>query len=175
MISDNTQAKPLDKTTVSGSTKLKTYVLLVSENFPKTHSKSGELTGFPFAIEIGEKKHTIRNNYGFWKQKIDEVNKGNAILSVRKWSGKPYRSSQIIIKEFNKNSNIGIEKIEYSFLLKEGWNFCLRVDNENYKVLEIPTLANNDFLEEDDFREWFDDYDKSELAVIHFTPFRYCH
>ena len=34
---------------------MKTYVLMVSERFPQTHKRKGELTYFPTKIKNGEK------------------------------------------------------------------------------------------------------------------------
>ena len=52
--------------------KIKTYVITVSEFFPKTHNKSGLPTGFIDKIGSKIKKHTIRGNYELWKKRIDE-------------------------------------------------------------------------------------------------------
>ena len=75
--------------------KKKTYVLMISENFPKYHQKAGEPTFFARKIEEGKKIHTIRQNYELWNKRAEKINKGEAILSIRKWSGKAYRSKQI--------------------------------------------------------------------------------
>ena len=74
-----TQSPQLPQTAVSKSvSKIKTYVLTVSEFFPKTHNKSGLPTGFIDKIGSKIKKHTIRGNYPLWKKRIDEIQKGNA-------------------------------------------------------------------------------------------------
>lgn len=69
-----------------------TYVLTVSEFFPKTHNKAGLPTGFINAISNKTKLHTIRGNYDLWAKRFEKINKGEAVLSVRYWSGKPYNS-----------------------------------------------------------------------------------
>ena len=89
--------------------KIKTYVITVSEFFPKTHNKSGLPTGFIDKIGSKIKKHTIRGNYELWKKRIDEIQKGNAVLSVRYWTGKPYNSKQKEVYVFGKDSGIGIQ------------------------------------------------------------------
>ena len=38
------------------------------------------------------KLHTIRANYPLWEKRIKDIQEGHAVLSVRQWSGKPYRS-----------------------------------------------------------------------------------
>lgn len=73
---------------------MKTYVITVSEKFPTKHKRKGEPTFFRENILAVKKIHTIRNNYEFWKKRIDEVQNGNAVLSIRVWTGKPYASPQ---------------------------------------------------------------------------------
>lgn len=55
---------------------LKTYVITVSVNFPKKGKSIPKPTGFKKKILSGEKKHTVRSNYEFWKKRIDEINAG---------------------------------------------------------------------------------------------------
>lgn len=171
---NQTENEQSRKAEVTGSTKLKTYVLTVSEYFPVTHSKRGTPTGFAFAIEIGCKKHTIRANYSLWKKRLDEVMDDKAILSVRYWSGKPYNSKQVTVKNFVATDGVGIEKIEF---LKDG---------DGVPALKYPTvnnrqnppiwlIAENDWLPFIDFKEWFKNYDLTQpMAIIHFSRFRYC-
>lgn len=135
---------------------MKTYVLIISQKFPKTHKKSGKATYFQINIKEKIKIHTIRKNCQLWEKRIKEVEKGNAVLSVRVWTGLPYRSKQREIFQFTKNDGVGIEKLDYGI--------------GNY-----PDLAYNDGLLRQDFSDWFKDADKTKpLAIIHFTPFRYC-
>lgn len=68
---------------------MKTYVLILSEYFPKDHPKAGEPTGFVGDLMFtGKKIHTIRSNYELWAKRIDEVRAGKARLSIRIWTGK---------------------------------------------------------------------------------------
>lgn len=170
---------------------MKTHVLIVSRTFPKKHSKAGQPTYFESKIRLtidptihaivepdGEittdrKITTIRSNYELWKKRIDEVNQGIAILSVRYWSGLPYRSTQVEICQFKKGSGIGIEKIYFN-------NFGIAVlSDENvafkYKFFfYMSDMAKNDGLSFPDFYEWFYGYDKTKpMAMIHFTTHRY--
>jgi len=55
-----------------------TYVLTVSEFFPKTHKKSGKETGFPLSIKHYDKIHTIRGNQSK-QQEIFKYDKTNGI------------------------------------------------------------------------------------------------
>ena len=144
---------------------MKTYVLMIARTFPVTHSRAGDLTQFEFKIAEGYKKHTLRANYKLWQYRINEVNKGNACLSVRQWLGKPYNSRQLEIFNFT-GSQVGIQKIEWDTAL--GW-FIDDFDSDLY----TKDLAENDGLTLPDFKEWFKKYPKEPMAIIHFTDFRY--
>ncbi len=144
---------------------MKTHVLTVSRYFPATHSKKGQPTNFLPNIDAGVKKHTIRSNYELWKKRIDEVNEGLAVISLRYWSGKPYKSPQVEHKQFGKGE-IGIQKLRVDF---PGYYMDDLGDN-------IPTnhLAENDGLTRSDFDEWFKKaQEDDEMAIIHFADFRY--
>lgn len=145
---------------------MKTFVLTVSEYFPKTHSKSGLPTGFPLAIKHYNKIHTIRGNYELWAKRIKQIQDGEAILSVRIWSGKPYNSKQVEIFRYDSTHGIGVQKLEnfrHDFLLPT-------IDG---KYLDFTDIAKNDGLSFEDFNEWFKDAKDKPMAVIHFTDFRY--
>lgn len=142
---------------------MKVYVLTVSEFFPKTHPKAGLPTGFINAIANFNKIHTIRANYELWLKRAEKINKGEAVLSVRYWTGKPYKSKQREVFVFEK---IGIEKIQLDAL---GW-FIDDIDSD-YTTSDF---AKNDGLSKEDFSAWFKGYDFSNpMAIIHFSNFRY--
>lgn len=147
---------------------MKTFVLTVSKQFPKTHIRSGQDTGFVSNIKRlfsneSEKIHTIRSNYELWSKRAEKINNGEAILSIRCWSDKPYRSKQIEICRLEK---IGVEKLEdptnFVFAPVEG------------KPINWCDIAKNDGLSFEDFCEWFKIRKKEPMAIIHFTDFRYC-
>lgn len=151
---------------------MKTFVLIVSRYFPKTHSKGGQDTNFIENILNQIKLHTIRGNYELWRKRIDLVLDGKAIISLRYWSGKPYNSKQVEVYQFDKNTHIGIQQLMFE---------C---NNIHSSVIYLPkigaieknigVIANNDGLSLPDFKEWFAKADLSEpMAIIHFTPFRY--
>lgn len=148
---------------------MKTYVLTVSRFFPATHKRKGEPTGFVEKILKGEKIHTIRANYELWKKRIEDVQNGYAVLSLRYWEGKPYRSKQVEFARLGKDDGVGIEQLSFNY----GFFSCQRVNDEcAYDFLSLP--AANDGLSFEDWREWFRDYDLSKpMAIIHFTKFRY--
>lgn len=146
---------------------MKTFVLTVSKQFPKTHKKSGQSTGFVENIRKlftpeNTKIHTIRANYELWEKRIKQINEGKAVLSIRFWSEKPYHSKQIEIGVLNK---IGIEK------LTDPTNFVYApIEGKSVNWEEV---AKNDGLSFDDFQEWFKVRQIKPMAVIHFTNFRY--
>jgi len=153
-----------------------TYVLTVSEFFPKTHKKSGNPTGFPLSIKHYNKIHTIRGNYDLWAKRFEKINKGEAILSVRIWSGKPYQSKQQEIFKYDKTHKIGIQKLTFSEKIMTPFIPIRKKDGSIFTpdISTLDVLAKNDGLDLSDFQDWFKDYDLSKpMAIIHFTDFRY--
>lgn len=148
---------------------MKTYVLTISEFFPKTHNKSGLPTGFINSINAKTKKHTIRGNYELWKKRFEKIASGDACLSVRYWTGKPYNSTQVEVYNFKNSDGIGIQEI----LFDDHLYSCL-IDGKRYSVND-KMISENDGLTSADFEEWFKKYDLTKsMAIIHFTEFRYC-
>lgn len=142
---------------------MKTYVLTISEYFPKKHSRSGEETKFVNLIAVWSKIHTIRGNYELWAKRAEKINKGEAVLSVRCWTGKPYNSKQREVFVFEK---IGVEKLQLDVL---GW-FIDDIDTDYH----LEDFAKNDGLSVEDFKEWFKGDNFCEpKAIIHFSNFRY--
>lgn len=159
--------------------KIKTYVLTLSKFFPSTHIRKGEPTSFRDAFNAGQvfnrgsaylyrhpKKHTIRSNYPLWLKRITEVQAGKAVLSVRQWTGKPYRSPQEEIAILTNEDGLGIQELKMIDLF--------RPTTINGNRVELPDLAANDGLSFNDWYDWFKSYDlKQPMAIIHFTKFRY--
>lgn len=151
------------------------YVITLSQVFPVTHNRSGEPTGFKdkFLAAIkqdGEwwKLHTIRANYELWKKRFEKIEKGEACLCIRQWSGKPYRSKQVEIARLTREDGIGLQALKFTF---GDINKPVIVGGND----PTPTaLSHNDGLSETDWRYWFSGYDLTQtLAVINFTSFRY--
>lgn len=141
---------------------MKTFVLTVSRIFPKSHKRAGEQTRFVEKINNGEKIHTIRANYELWEKRAKQINDGKAILSIRYWSGKPYKSKQV---EFCRLTKIGLQKLDNpkNFIWAE-------IDG---KKCNWEDVAKNDGLSFYDFCEWFKVSQNNPMAVIHFTEWRY--
>lgn len=142
--------------------KMKTYILIISEYFPKTHSRAGELTNFNSKIKNGEKLHTIRANYVLWAQREKEINAGKAILSVRKWSGSPRKSKQVELFQLTK---IGVQKLDNPNNLVNA-----EIDGNVHKWEDV---AKNDGLSFVDFCEWFKVRPCSPMAIVQFSDYRY--
>jgi len=157
---------------------MKTYVITVSEFFPKTHPKAGVKTNFPLAIKHYDKIHTIRANYELWKKRFEKIDKGEACLSIRVWEGKPYTSKQQEIFRYDKTHKIGLERLTFKEMIMTPFECIRKNDGRIYtpNISKLNELAKNDCLELNDFKSWFKEYDLSkEMAIIHFTDFRYCH
>ncbi len=157
---------------------MKTYVITLSKVFPATHKRRGELTEFLEKFLNGQtgtddfkKLHTIRANYTLWEKRIVDVQRGEAVLSVRQWSGRPYMSKQTPIATLTAEDGVGLQQLTDIDTNAYCFYPCVRIDKRDIdKVL----VAKNDGLSLDDWRSWFKDYDISKpLAIIHFTKFRY--
>lgn len=142
----------------------KCYVLLLAKNFPASHNRAGELTDFKKKL-LRSKKHTIRNNYEHWKRIVGEVNSGIAYISIRQWSGLPYRSKQEEIVRLHDTNLISIQHLQHT---PQGWI----VDGQ--KIVKEKVLARNDGLKLADFQDWFrNKKDHQSMALIQFTKFKY--
>lgn len=152
---------------------MKTYVVILSEFFPKIHPKAGEPTHFFKQIEKGLKIHTIRSNYDLWIKRIESVQRGEAVVSLRAWSGKPYRSKQIEKQLITKDDGIGFSIVERSddFVAK-----VFTPGEKHFARVPYSELAENDGLLESDFNSWFSGWEyNDQKIIIHFTPKRYLH
>ena len=151
---------------------MKKYIITLSKFFLKQHIRAGEETGFKDSFLKGKKVHTIRANYNLWEARIKEVQEGKAVLSIRQWSGLPYRSKQEEITELSKEDGVGIQKL--TFNKDSNGEFFLEDFDIDGKYIDFDKLAANDGLLTEDWCRWFIKYDLSKpMAVIHFTSFRY--
>ena len=168
---------------------MKKYVITLSKVFPTTHPKAGIPTGFEHKLHAainGWSDHahlkllTIRANYPLWAKRFEQIERGEACLSIRRWTGKPYASRQEEIARLTKEDGIGIQKLyltdEINLLGEYG------IVESTWELFGIPgdskvsckQLAYNDGLSYEDWDAWFEKYDKSKpLAIVHFTKFRY--
>jgi len=154
--------------------KIKTYVITISKKFPSHHPRKGEPTNFYPQIIDDIKLHTIRGNYKFWKKRIDEVNAGLAMLSLREWSGKPYCSSQTELACFFRGE-VGIQPINLTvgwFGKTRGILAYVKLDDFETRLIDVKELVKNDGLSLENFYGWFNK-PLNDPAIIHFTNFRY--
>ena len=112
-----------------------------------------------------------------WEKRINEVQEGNAVLSIRQWSGKPYRSKQTTILNLTKDDGVGIQPLKIiRFVDKLDNKECvaISVDGKIKVNLTLEEIAHNDGLSFEDWAAWFKGADTSQdMAIIHFTSFRY--
>lgn len=159
---------------------MKTFYLTLSQVFPSTHSRAGEPTEFKDKFFNGldnerddGKIHTIRANYDFWAKRFEKIAAGEAILSIRQWVGKPYGkgSKQREIARLTREDGIGLQRLSFTV---DAYT-CERVALiDGITLPSLRVLANNDGLSLQDWNDWFRGYDLSHnLAIIHFTKFRY--
>lgn len=140
----------------------KTFVLTVSKTFLKDHPRYGKKTLFKKKITDGKKIHSIRSNYKYWKKIITQVNNKEAILSLREWTGKPYKSKQKEIKQYKK---LGIQKITKL-------SNYIEIDKIPQTSEILNKLSKNDGLSQEDFLNWFP-VKVPNGCIIHFTNFKY--
>ncbi len=145
--------------------KIVSYDLTISPNFLANHPRAGAPTLFYEKIANGEKIHTIRGGFANWEKKILRVQRGEAVISISRWSGKPYSSKKLKIFKIDNTSGIGIEP-----LLNNDFNCQAKVGNS---IVDWYEIAKNDGLSFYDFKNWFKEPIKEVAAIIHFTNFRY--
>ena len=181
---------------------MKTNVLTLSKTFPKWHPRAGEPTYFkekiynagvlmsgPVDYKLPAnskdpnviKLHTLRGNYNRWNKIFEQIYAGEACLSLRVWSGKPYRSKQIEIARLTEIDGIGLQRLQFlpgpegtmsDFRLSIDW----RLRNHDEALELAHAIAKNDGLSFADWKDWMfgngQDF-RTPLAIIHFTNFRY--
>lgn len=162
----------------------KKVVITLSRVFPKVHPRHGEPTMFKEHLgntlnrshngENRRKLHTIRMNFDRWAHNITKINNGDFFLSIRQWSDKPYRSKQVEI--YQLRNNIGYQRIT---LIYDNNTDELQCYIDGLSFIDIETLAANDGLSLEDFKNWFfppatrQERNVIRGVIIHFTDFRY--
>lgn len=154
---------------------------MLSERFPAWHSCAGQDTDFGPKFIAARKKlscynrkiHTIRGNYELWRKRFEKIKAREAVLSIRQWVGKPYGkgSHQKELARLTKYDGIGLQKLKDKNV---GNSISLRIDDNNVSCMKIFKIAKNDGLPLADWCEWIEKYNTTDdLAIIHFTKFRY--
>lgn len=143
-------------------------VITFSRTFPAYHPRKGQSTFFvekilnsiywpksihDIPIEVQNiitdlvlfdrdvKYHTIRAG-NRWKE--------GDCFSPRVWSGKPYKTKQIIIAP-----DIKIEKVWSFEITPTGAECCIFIDSFSKPFSLLDSIARNDGLTRDDFNHWF--------------------
>jgi hypothetical protein len=108
---------------------------------------------------IPGKIHTIRRNYAYWKRFEGQD------IALFTWTGKPYRSKQ---KVFCVKRLVSVQEV----IKSEVADFWLSLDDK-YPI-PINVIAKHDgFKNKRDFIDWFIEYPFGDMAVLHFTDYRY--
>ncbi len=186
---------------------MKTYVLRISKHFMATHPRRGQETHFRDKIEMGlqgvgdytwmnepelrhGKIHTLRKNYDYWAAVAEEVNACRAVLSLRQWAGKPYRSKCGPEQEFLQLTKMGVQRASVTIYhvtqaplpvmgIKGGTYLSIGTIKVDGKEIESyrDFYANDGFTgveASEDFAKWFGACIYENMALIHFTPhFKY--
>jgi hypothetical protein len=108
------------------------------------------------------KIHTIRQNYDFWKKFEGQD------VALLTWEGKPYRSKQRVFCVKRIVSVQKVAKLLFDFYLPQ------KMNDGSFPILSVSILSKNDgFEERQEFNYWFYDYPDGDMAILHFTDFRY--
>jgi hypothetical protein len=119
------------------------------------------------------KIHTIRQNYDFWKKFEGQD------MALFTWEGKPYRSKQHV---FCVKRIVSVQKITFVQNLRAGISWV--VNNKNKKISPVLLAANDGFIGDNwdglgkeraghELFDWFRSYPDGDMAILHFTEFRY--
>ena len=146
--------------------------IMFSRLFPTTHSRRGEPTRFIEKVMLGEKIHTIRRHFDKWKILADKTHEKRYSISLCQWAATPRRSKHREIGLLD--SRIGVQRVQLLYFA-ESDNIIATVDG---KDVPVETLATNDGLSVEDFKEWFFGRNRTENdeyvgCIIHLTDFRY--
>ena len=149
--------------------KKKVAVLTLSQQYQKSHPKEGQPTGFVEKLKAGVKLHTIRSNYELWAKRAAKINAGEMELSIRVWSGKPYRSQQVEVACLTK---LGVQRVCITNMGADHepavWVDGRLIDQG------AAILSKNDGLSYWDWHDWFlKSVSQFKGVIIHFTDMRY--
>ena len=135
---------------------MKTYVITLSRYFPAKHSKAGEPTQFRDAFYEGmvfnrgsectclrPKLHTIRANYPLWEKRIKDVQDGKAFLSIRQWTGRPYWSKELGLREAEQLHKI-LKEMGIMFKQSGQWLLTAKYSEKGYTKPRTHQFTRND-------------------------------
>jgi hypothetical protein len=116
------------------------------------------------------KIHSIRENYDYWKRFEGRE------VALFAWEGVPYRSKQRVfcVKRIESAQKVLLSHNRTIEGHKMPPEFFIKTPGKTYFPLSVTLLAANDgFDDEDEFTDWFYDCPDGEMAILHFTEFRY--
>lgn len=117
---------------------------------------------FVYAIKQGRKIHTIR---------ADPKKRWKVGMSIQHWKGSPRNPKQIPFK-FADGECKWIQEIR--IYMYWGVTLCVEVDGRDMSQEEIETIAANDGLTLNEFKEWFcKEGQQFNGRIIHFTDLKY--
>jgi hypothetical protein len=116
---------------------------------------------------IAGKIHTIRQNYWFWKRFEGQD------VALYTWEGNPYRSKQRVfcVKRIVSVEKIFLKEELHGKKIRSRKSCWFEIDGNRLSVAEM--AKNDGFSKVEDFKYWFWFYPAGEMAVLHFTEFRY--
>lgn len=167
---------------VSGKRKVVASTWVDTNNLTRTRAELSEERG---------KIHTMRENYDHWARIADKVNSGYGVLSLRQWTGSPYNRMRDGSKaeEFLRLPKISVQRASITIYhvtqaplpamdIKGGSYLSMgtiKVDGK--EIQHYREFYSNDGFSgldaSEDFKHWFGACIYDNMALIHFTPFRY--
>jgi hypothetical protein len=107
----------------------------------------------------------MRENYKYWKKFEGKE------LALFTWEGKPYRSKQNV---FCIKKLVSVQLITYRKTMGVPMFLIQSNEFDALETMDTELLAKNDgFNNEQEFIDWFANYPEGEMAILHFTDFRY--
>lgn len=159
--------------------------IMCSRTFPKEHPKSGQPTGFVEKVwnSFRREDFSLPESFNQWvknfpflgNEYLNAVHKASVtdckhttiragsrfkpgdMISLRVWSGAPYRSKQIEFAQVEVKKTWGVE-----IYIKDE-ELAITIINEPYfHIADNAIVANNDGLHLDDFTDWFKIHPKKD-------------
>lgn len=147
---------------------------MMAKTYPSTHPKRKLPTGFETLLKSGRKIHTIRGNVDKWILVKEKLQMSKYYLSLRQWTGLPYRSVQHEILYTELRS---IQTISMTYFPAFD-DLCIKIDGNLFPLSRYRELANNDGMSLTDFKHYFfqEDGENCQIfngAILHFTDLIY--
>jgi hypothetical protein len=119
------------------------------------------------------KIHTVRRNYGFWKKFEGQD------VALFTWEGTPYRSKQRV---FCVKRIVSVQAI--TFVQKPRMGMSWVINDKKKKINPLLLTGNDGFIGDNwdglgkeraaiELFDWFRSYSDGDMAILHFTKFRY--